>query len=115
VSARRSDTTKEIVLALIARARPCARIETMLSDVVLAYGVIARMLQEVEEQEYARLRELGPPVLDRRRRAEPYRVEGTEALPRPRMPGVGAPRDREEPGRRPELVGRLKNGRKAGL
>lgn len=102
MSSRRSELTKEIVLALIAKVRPYARIEPMLSDVVLAYGVIARMLQDVEEREYAYLRELGPPVLERRRRAEPYRVEGVEPLPKPRLPGVGSLREPKKNGRQLE-------------
>lgn len=114
MSARHSDIAKEIVLAMIAKARPCARIETMLPGVLTAFGVISRELKELEEKEYAALRELVPPVVESpRRRAKPYRVEGVAPLPRPRIPGVGAPADREEPGRSPALVGRSKNGRKA--
>jgi hypothetical protein len=109
------DIAKEILLALIAKVRPGARIETMLADVVLAFGVITRTLREVEEQEYAQLRSLAPQVPDRRPRAKPYRVEGAEALPRPRIPGARALKYPEGNGlgSGPVLLERSKNGRRA--
>lgn len=87
MSARHSDIAKEIVLAMIAKARSCAKIETMLPGVLTAFGVISRELKELEEKEYAAVRELNPPVVESpRRRAKPYRVEGVEPLPKPKVP-----------------------------
>lgn len=100
MSIRHSDTTKEIVLALIAKVRSGARIETMLPGVVTALGVVSRTLKELEEQEYAQLRELVPPIMESpRRRAKPYRVKGAEALPKPKILD--------------SVAERSKNGRKA--
>lgn len=117
MSIRHSDTTKEIVLALIAKARSGARIETMLPGVVTALGVVSRTLKELEDQEYGRIREeiaRQQPVTssERRPRAKPYRVDGVGPLATPRIAGVGVRKDREESGGGPELVGRSKNGRK---
>lgn len=88
MSARHLDIAKEVVLALIAKARPSARIEAILPGVVLAVGVIARTLREVEEQEYGQLCDLAPQVPDRKPRAKPYRPEGAEVLPKPKIPGL---------------------------
>lgn len=113
MSGRRSDIAKEIVLAMIAKARPCARIETMLPGVLTVLGVISRELKELEEQEYAALRKLFPPVVESpRRRAKPYRVDGVETLPRPRIPGTRSLSDREESSQSSNVLVGSKNGRK---
>lgn len=113
MSVRHSDTTKEIVLALIAKARSGARIETMLPGVVTALGVVSRTLKELEDQEYAALRKLVPPVVEApRRRAKPYRVDGVEALPGPRIPGTRSLADREESSQSQVMLVGSRNGRK---
>lgn len=105
MSARHSDMVKEIVLALIAKAPSGESIESMLPGVLTAFGVISRELKELEEKEYAALRELVPPVVESpRRRAKPYRPPGYDEVEKPRLPtlrGNGS----DQPG-----DGRIKDG-----
>ncbi len=109
MSARHSDTAKEIVLALIGKMRPGASFKRMLPDVVLAYGLIHRMLREVDDQEFAEVRELTLAFSDRPSRAKPYRPGAMEGLKQPQIGGALT----DGKGGRGSATGRSYKGRQA--
>lgn len=81
------NTTMQLVTAVLSRSPRARNFEDALTQVGVAYRELYKLVRRADEEYW---RSLPPaPVVERRKRAKPYQVEGVEALPKPRVPKTG--------------------------
>ncbi len=70
---RRSDTAKDLAIALIPRMAGRRSAKVMGQDLAGVYRVIYEELRRIEDEEYAQVPPVNPPAPERPQRAKPYR------------------------------------------
>jgi hypothetical protein len=81
------NTTMQLVMAVLSRCPRPRNFEMALTQVGVAYRELYKLVRHADEEYWRSLP--SAPVVERSKRAKPYRVEGAEPLPRPRVSKPG--------------------------